>query len=66
MIGYQPLYETMKKLNISSYQLSKMGFPRSTYYAMKRGKDVTTHTVNQLCKILSCTVADIMVYIDED
>ena len=66
MISYQPLFETMKKLDISSYQLSKRGFPRSTYYAIKKGKDITTHTLNQLCKILGCTVSDIMEYIDED
>lgn len=66
MISYQPLYKTMKELNVSSYQLALRGFPRSTYYAMKKGKDVTTHTINQLCKILGCTVSDILEYIDED
>ncbi|WP_047832152.1 helix-turn-helix domain-containing protein [Robinsoniella sp. RHS] len=66
MISYQPLFETMKKMNISSYELSKRGFSRSTYYAIKTGKSITTHTVNQLCKILDCTVSDIMEFLDED
>jgi DNA-binding Xre family transcriptional regulator len=45
----------------------KLGFPRSTYYAMKRGDNISSHTVNQLCKILKCNVSDIMEYIaDED
>lgn len=66
MISYQPLFETMKKMNISSYELSKRGFSRSRYYAMKKGKGVTTHTVNELCKILNCTVPDIMEFVDGD
>jgi len=66
MISYQPLFETMKKMNISSYELAKRGFSRSTYSAMKTGKSITTHTVNQLCKILNCTVPDIMEFLDDD
>lgn len=30
MISYQPLFETMKKMNISSYELAKRGFSRSS------------------------------------
>ncbi len=66
MISYEPLFRTMADKNISSYRLMKMGFPRSTYYAMKRGDNISSHTVNQLCKILKCNVSDIMEYIDEE
>ena len=38
MISYEPLFKTMKQKNISSYELAKRGFPRSTYYAIKHGK----------------------------
>ena len=44
----------------------KMGFPRSTYYAMKRGDNISSHTVNQLCRILQCNVSDIMEYIEDE
>lgn len=66
MISYQPLFDTMKAKQITSYRLMKMGFSRSTYYAMKNGENISTHTVNQLCKLLECSVSDIMQYIDEE
>lgn len=62
MISYEPFFETMKKKHISSYELEKRGFSRSTYYAMKYGKSVTVNTINQLCTILDCEVSDIMKY----
>jgi len=66
MISYEPLFRTMQEKGITSYRLMKMGFPRSTYYAMKRGENISSHTVNQLCKILKCNVSDIMEYIEEE
>ena len=66
MISYQPLFDTMKAKQITSYRLMKMGFSRSTYYAMKHGENISTHTINQLCKLLECSVSDIMQYIDEE
>lgn len=62
MISYEPFFETMKKKHISSYELEKWGFSRSTYYAMKYGKSVTVNTINQLCTILDCEVSDIIKY----
>ena len=62
MISYEPLFQTMADRGITSYRLMKMGFPRSTYYAMKRGENVSTHTLNQLCKILQCNLSDIAEY----
>ena len=65
MISYEPLFRTMAAQGITSYRLMKLGFPRSTYYAMKHGENISTHTVDQLCKILKCKVSDIMEYIEE-
>lgn len=64
MISYEPLFQTMKEKGITSYRLGKMGFPLSNYYAMKRGKNISTHTLNQLCKLLQCKVEDVLEYID--
>lgn len=66
MISYEPLFRTMAARGITSYRLMKLGFPRSTYYAMKHGDNISSHTVNQLCKILKCNVSDIMEYIEEE
>ena len=43
-----------------------MGFSRATYYSIKQGNSISTNTVNQLCKLLKCSVSDIMEYIDDD
>lgn len=65
MISYEPLFKTMKSKGITSYRLAKMGFPMSNYYAMKRGNNISTHTLNQLCKLLQCRIQDIIEYIDD-
>lgn len=66
MISYRPLFETMKKKNITSYRLQKYGFSRATYYSIKQGNSISTNTVNQLCQLLHCGVSDIMEYIEEE
>ena len=66
MISYEPLFRTMREKGISSYRLGKMGFPMSTYYAMKRGDTISTHTLNQLCKLLQCRAEDVLEYIDDE
>ena len=66
MISYEPLFRTMKDKSITSYRLGKMGFPLSTYHAMKRGENISTHTLNQLCKLLQCRVEDVIEYVGEN
>lgn len=66
MISYEPLKQTMKRRGISSYRLEKMGFSRATYYSIMQGNSISTNTVNQLCKLLQCGVADVIEYIDEE
>ena len=66
MISYEPLFRTMAAQGMTSYRLMKLGFPRSTYYAMKHGDNISSHTINQLCKILKCNVSDIMEYIPDE
>ena len=64
MIRYDPLFRTMRETGVTSYQLPKMGFNRATYYAMKKGKSVSTNTIALLCKLLKCRVEDIMEYVE--
>lgn len=66
MISYDPLFQTMKKKGITSYRLGKMGFPLSNYYAIKRGENISTHTLNHLCRLLQCRVEDVIEYVEED
>ena len=64
MISYQPLFETMSKKGITSYALFKRGFSKATYYSIQKGNSISTNTVDQLCKLLNCSVSDIIEYID--
>ena len=66
MISYEPLFRTMKEKGVTSSRLGKLGFPLSNFYAMKRGDTVSTHTINQICKLLGCRVQDVMEYIAEE
>ena len=66
MISYEPLFRTMKEKGVTSYRLGKLGFPLSNFYAMKHGDNVSTHTINQLCRLLQCRGEDVMEYIDEE
>ena len=66
MISYEPLFRTMKEKGVTSYRLGKLGFPLSNFYAMKHGDNVSTHTINQLCRLLQGRVEDGREYLDED
>ena len=66
MISYEPLFRTMREKGITSCRLGKMGFPMSNYYAIKRGENISSHTLNQLCRLLQCRVEDVMVYIEDE
>lgn len=65
MISYKPLFKTMKRHNVSSYRLEKMGFSRATYYSIKKGNSISTNTVNQLCTLLHCEVSDVIEFIED-
>ncbi len=65
MISYKPLFQTMKEKNITSYKLEKMGFSRATYHSIRKGNGISTSTINQLCKLLNCSVSDIIEFTDD-
>ncbi len=66
MISYAPLWETMRKKNASSYTLQEKGkISSSSIRRMKAGDSVSTNTLDALCKILQCTLSDIVVYIPD-
>jgi len=65
MMSYEPLFRTMREKEITSYRLQKMGFNRATYYAIKKGKSVSTNTIAHLCALLSCRVEDVIEYVED-
>ena len=66
MISYDPLWKTLERKKVTRYALiTKYGVGNNTITRMKRNEHVTTHTLEVFCKILSCKVSDIIVYIPD-
>lgn len=67
MISYEPLWRTMERRNATTYTLQFKGnISSSTIRRMKAGDSVSTHTLDTICRVLDCTVADIIEYIPDD
>jgi len=66
-ISFNPLFETMREKGVTSYRLIKNGFSQATWYRIKNGTGgVSTHTIALLCKLLDCTVCEVIEYIPDD
>ena len=67
MISYAPLWETMERRGATTYTLQvKGGISSSTIRRMKAGESVSTNTLEALCKLLDCSLADIVEYLPDD
>ena len=67
MISYEPFYKRLKKKGISTYKLiNQYGISRSLLDRLKHNKPITTVTLDDLCKILSCKVEDIIVFKEDN
>ena len=67
MISYEPFYKTLKEKELSTYKLiNQYGVSRSLLDRLKHNKALSTVTLNDLCRILSCNIEDIAVYIPDE
>ncbi|MDD3403041.1 MAG: helix-turn-helix transcriptional regulator [Hespellia sp.] len=63
MITYDPLWETMKHRQITTYALiTRFGISSRTINNLKHNKSITMFTLDKLCTILECTPSDIIRY----
>ena len=66
MIVYNRLWETMKKQGISQYKLIKdYKISSGQLDRLRKNDNVSTFTLNQLCKILNCKLEDIAEYVED-
>ena len=64
MISYRPLWETMRRKNVTTYTLIKEhGFSRGTLDSLKHDRNISTATLDDICEILDCRVEDVLVYL---
>lgn len=66
MISFDPLWQTMKRKNISQYRLLKAGIDNKTLDGLKKNKNITLLTLEKLCHILECSPNDIVAFIEEN
>ncbi|MEG1578205.1 MAG: helix-turn-helix transcriptional regulator [Oscillospiraceae bacterium] len=63
MISYAPLWATMEKKKATTYTLQVKGeISSSTIRRLKANQSVSTNTLEALCKILDCTLQEIIDY----
>ena len=66
MISYERLWKTMELRSATTYTLQvRGGISSSTIRGMKAGESVSTNTLEALCKILDCTLEDIVEYLPD-
>ena len=67
VITYEPFWRTLKESEESTYTLIyKHHISSSTIDKLRHNKPLNTTTINDLCRILSCKVEDILLYIPSD
>lgn len=55
MFSYEPLWETMKKKNITQYQLIHThGLSTGTLDALRHNRSITMNTLDMICQMLEC------------
>ena len=63
MIVYDKLWETLKQKNVSQYALiKKYNISTGQLDRLRKNENVSTHTLDLLCKILNCNLSDIVEY----
>ena len=60
IFNYDPLWETMKRNNVTQSQLLKGGIDNRTLDSLKKNKNITMITLEKLCRIVGCTPNDIV------
>ena len=67
MISYAAFWKTLKQSKESTYSLIKdHHISGSTIDKLRKNKPLNTTTINDLCRILSCRVQDVLEYVPSE
>lgn len=67
MISYDPFWQTLRRKNITTYQLIyEYGILPDTIQRLRNGKTITTKTLNNLCSVIDCQISDIISFIPDE
>ena len=60
MIIFDKLWKTMDEKNVTTYQLrERCGIDSKTIRRLRANENMETKTLNKLCAVLDCSLADI-------
>ncbi len=66
MITYEPFWKTIEKKEVSTYTLiNKYGILPDTIQRLRKGKPITTTTLDTLCEVLLCEIEDIVKHVPD-
>ena len=66
LISYEPFWRTLKSKGMTTYTLiTRHNISSATIDRIKKGKGITTTKLEDFCRILNCTVSDIIEYIPD-
>ena len=67
MIRYDRLWDTMKRKGMTQYRLIKEHqFSTGQLDRLRKNENLSTHTLNELCRILDCNLEEIAEYQPDD
>ena len=68
MISYTPFWSTLSAKGLSQYELlRRYHLSAGTLDSIRRGRGISTRTIDRLCAVLDCSVSDVIVYVpDQD
>ena len=67
MITYAPFWKTIKEKGESTYTLiEKHGISSATIDRLRKNKGISTAKIKDLCRILDCSVSEVLEYIPDD
>lgn len=67
MIVFDGLWEIMDRKGVTTYQLrEKCGIDSKTVRRLKANENMETKTLDKLCRVLECELADIARYVPDE
>ena len=66
LIDFTPLWETMRRKQVTQYQLLKNGLDNKTLDTLKKNRNITLSTLEKLCLMLDCSPNGVVQFINND
>lgn len=66
MVSYKPFFDTIKRKNITQYQLiNEYNFRTSLLDKLRNGKDIRVSTLEDICNMLNCSILDVLEFVPD-